>query len=577
MTGRIDLLVAARRVIVQAGRRALPLETGGILIGHRDGENVIVTRAVEVPSPTATRRSYRLDHEHADAALARALRNQPRDALAGYVGEWHTHPARVGPSILDRMSIASAARKSPAPIAMIVCHPAAQPRFWGVLPVARHGLTLGLSTVASMMDEIENRLGLLPSGAVRMSGPVFVSYRHNDGATRARQLERLFRAAGIVVWRDQSDLRAGTTEDRLEIALTNGLSAATLVVTKDIANSTVIKERELPRLLQLDEDPGFSLTIADEVLNADGRPDFGAADRLLGLTPERVLHDKKQSNSRTQAGRLEIVRDLVAHRLETRRTDITVRGNKVDIMIQTRPAPTAMDADLGADLHIRIPAPPGTQKVPTRASMQALQQTLPISSDAAHATGAQTISVRGGAHLSIALTLGAAFPQTRFATLEVIDRFGNVWASHADGTVREINESHLPLASPDANGPVAVAVALTANPDTHAFDALVAAGEFAAAVRLDLTDFAALDPGEGGALASELADRVKRIGREKGRSQVHLAFQGPFSMAVLLGRLLNTVRTVVYEWDDTATPATYRPVVTLGLGYATSPIVAVNA
>lgn len=577
MTGRIDLLVAARRVIVQAGRRALPLETGGILIGHRDGEDVIVTRAVEVPSLAATRRSYRLNHDQAEAALATALRAHPRDALAGYVGEWHTHPAAVGPSFIDRVSIASAARKSTAPIALVVCHPAAQPRFWGLLPVACHGLTLGLSSVASMMDEIENRLGSLPPGAVRTSGPVFVSYRHNDGAARARQLEQLFRAAGLVVWRDQSDLRAGTTDDRLEIALTHGLSAATLVVTEDIANSDVIKERELPRLLQLDEDPDFSLTIANEVSGAEGRPDYGAPDRLLGLSPERVLHDKKQSDSRTQAGRLEIVRDLVAHRLETRRADIIARGNKIDVMIQTRPAPSAMDADLGADLHIRIPAPSGTRKVPARTSLQALQQTLPISSDASHATGAQTISVRGGAHLSIALTLGAAFPETQFAALEVIDRFGNLWSSQADGAVREIAESDAPLANPVANGPAAVAVALTANPDTQAFDALVAGGGFAAAVRLHLVNFATLDADGGGPLAAELADRIKRIAREKGSSHVHLAFQGPFTMAVLLGRLLNTIRTVVYEWDDTTSPATYRPVVTLGLGYANSPIVAINA
>lgn len=576
MNGRIDLLVAARRVIVKAGRRARPRETGGILTGHRDGQNVIVTRAIEVPSRVAARNSYRLDHDQAQAALDRALRASPRDPLAGYVGEWHTHPAAVGPSLIDRWSIASAARKSTSPIALVVCHPATQPRFWGVLPGARHGLTLGLSSVASMMDEIDARLGPLPSAAANTSGPVFISYRHNDGASRARQLERLFRAAGLVVWRDQSDLRAGTTDDRLEIALTHGLSAATLVVTDDIANSSVIKERELPRLLQLDEDPTFSLTIANEVAGDDGRPDFGAGDRVLGLAPERVLHDKKQSNSRTSDGRLEIVRDLVAHRLETRRDDIRARGNKVDIMIQTRPEPTAMDADLGADLHIRIPAPPGNRKLSARTSLQALRQTLPISSDSAHATGAQMILVRGGAHLSIALTLGAALPETRFAVMEVADRVGDLWSSQPGAAAREIIETELALAAPIINAPAAIAVALTANPDTRAFDALISGAGFAAAVRLDLANFDPLDASEGGALAAELADRIKRIAREKGSSQVHLVFQGPFSMAVLLGRLLNTIRTVVYEWDDTTAPATYRPVVTLGLGYADSPIVAIN-
>lgn len=245
-------------------------------------------------------------------------------------------------------------------------------------------------------------------------------------------------------------------------------------------------------------------------------------------------------------------------------------------MIQTRPAPTAMDADLGADLHIRIPAPSANRKLPARASLQALQQTLPISSDAAHATGAQLISVTGGAHLSIALTLGAAFPETRFATMEVTDRFGNEWSSQPLGAAPEIIETELPLTAPTVDGPAAVAVALTANPDTRAFDALISDGGFAAATRLDLANFDPLNTTQGGALAADLANRIKRIAREKGSSQVHLAFQGPFTVAVLLGRLLNTIRAVVYEWDDTVMPARYRPVVTLGLGYAESPIVAIN-
>src|SRR5690606_38305038 len=134
-------------------------------------------------------------------------------------------------------------------------------------------------------------------------------------------------------------------------------------------------------------------------------------------------------------------------------------------------------------------------------------------------------------------------------------------------------ETELPLTEPTGGGPAAVAIALTANPDTQAFDALLAGGHFAAATRLDLANFDPLDSTQGGALAADLADRIKRIAREKGSSQIHLAFQGPFTVAVLLGRLLNTIRTVVYEWDDTVAPATYRPIVTLSLGYANSPIV----
>jgi hypothetical protein len=52
-----------------------------------------------------------------------------------------------------------------------------------------------------------------------------------------------------------------------------------------------------------------------------------------------------------------------------------------------------------------------------------------------------------------------------------------------------------------------VLIALTANPDTQAFETLVWSGGFAAAIRLDLVDFSNLDPNEGGVLAIDLADR----------------------------------------------------------------------
>ena len=59
---------------------------------------------------------------------------------------------------------------------------------------------------------------------------------------------------------------------------------------------------------------------------------------------------------------------------------------------------------------------------------------------------------------------------------------------------------------------------------------------------------------------------------------MHLAFHGPFAMAVLIGRHLNTLRTIVYEWD--ASPkdgARYQPVLTLEPGVANGPITEVAA
>jgi len=577
VTDYIHLRSRARATILQAGLRADRHETGGILVGFRDGQNIIVTRAIEVPSPNATSHSYRSDHTVAQIELERDRSNHPADLLSGYVGEWHTHPAPVGPSWIDRVSIGRIAWRAEAPIALVVCH-AASATFWGMLPKRRIRPPWQLAPVTSLLDNIAQQLGPLPPTAVNANGPVFLSYRQSDGKTRVRSLELLLRASGLVIWRDQTDLRAGTTDDRLESALTNGLSAAVLIVTPHLELSEVVRTREAPRLIQLDEHPDFSLAIANEVTRAGTtKIDYGAPDRLLGHLDEEVFRGKKQSNGRALEGRLQIVRDLLLHRMEVRRAAISDRNDTLDLFVQTRPAASAMDADLGADLHIRTPSPPGATKVPTRAALNALRQTLPLASDAAFAAGARNIAVRGGAHLSIAITIGAAFPETKFPTMTVAGRENELWSSDRTGLTTALTVTNLELEDGGVAGaPVAVLVTISPGPDTTAFATLIRTDEYAAAVHIGLAQEGTLLPDAAGPLAAQLADIIRATARGEGTSSVHLAFQGPFPIAVLLGRLLNTLRTTTMEWDDSAGVATYLPTVTLLLGTEASPIVKVH-
>ena len=58
------------------------------------------------------------------------------------------------------------------------------------------------------------------------------------------------------------------------------------------------------------------------------------------------------------------------------------------------------------------------------------------------------------------------------------------------------------------------------------------------------------------------------------RAEVHLAFHGPYTMAVLVGRYLNTLRTVVYEWDgNKKDEPRYKPVLILEPGVTGGPII----
>ena len=124
------------------------------------------------------------------------------------------------------------------------------------------------------------------SGSSRVCprGPVFLSYRRSDGADLALALAWALRAAGVPVWLDRSDLPPGDTERRLEEAMQSGLSGAVLLVTPDIGASSVIKDIELPRLLGLEAEGTFTLSIASTIEAEAGRLDYSAPDCLLPQT-----------------------------------------------------------------------------------------------------------------------------------------------------------------------------------------------------------------------------------------------------------------------------------------------------
>ena len=126
---------------------------------------------------------------------------------------------------------------------------------------------------------------------------------------------------------------------------------------------------------------------------------------------------------------------------------------------------------------------------------------------------------------------------------------------------------------------VAVFVTLSVSPDETAFRQLVREqpGFFSAAEVIFVRPIGRLDAREAARISVKVANEIKRISAQFGRAEIHLAFHGPFTMAVLLGRHLNTLRTVVYEWDNPeATGPVYSPVLTIELGVARGPITQVH-
>ena len=111
---------AGWQTVTTAASRQGRRETGGILLGWRHTAGVYVSQLIEVRDRHATRTGYRRRHAPATSLLDKLISELPDGSPIGYVGEWHTHPARASPSRTDRSELKRISKNRDAEIALIV-------------------------------------------------------------------------------------------------------------------------------------------------------------------------------------------------------------------------------------------------------------------------------------------------------------------------------------------------------------------------------------------------------------------------------------------------------------------------
>lgn len=385
--------------------------------------------------------------------------------------------------------------------------------------------------------------------------PVFISYRQNDGTDVAAELAWLFRAAGIPVWRDRDDLPPGDTEARLRQAIAVGISGGVLVTTPDVVNSRVVKTLEAPQLLDLHADHEvFALGITNSVKTEDGGTDYSAPDRLLELRPGTLSGVDQQPAERN--GLLALIRGFVWHRIASLRERIEVTDQTFHLSLQTRNTPQVYDRT-GDELDIRL-RPSVHERLPSVGGLQDLKDTIGLLPDAVTRSGAHRLRVAGGAHLSVAFAVGAALPSSRIGYMDVIDQQGATWASDGEARfmaqprVQVAGEGRSPSAITAGRPSVAVYVDLLPQRSDTAFVRYIEAHEpFLAAWRhLTSASGTLLDPSDAGLIAADVAAHIRALSNDNSNAEVHLLLRCPFPLALLIGRLTNTLRVVVHEWDD---------------------------
>lgn len=91
-----------------------PNETGGIILGHRNGLDVVVLQVVGAgPAAIRTTTGMRPDHDYQVRAIREAF--AASDGAVTYLGDWHSHPdGSAGLSDRDRRTLRNVARERDA-------------------------------------------------------------------------------------------------------------------------------------------------------------------------------------------------------------------------------------------------------------------------------------------------------------------------------------------------------------------------------------------------------------------------------------------------------------------------------
>lgn len=116
---RVEIAADIIEGLSNIARTALPYETGGLLIGWRDGQNVIVCGWLQLGTSNPRTNRFEIDAKKATKVLKQYLRTTS-NPLEGYIGAWHTHPSIVPPSGTDVETFGASAAATQAPLAFVV-------------------------------------------------------------------------------------------------------------------------------------------------------------------------------------------------------------------------------------------------------------------------------------------------------------------------------------------------------------------------------------------------------------------------------------------------------------------------
>ena len=414
---------------------------------------------------------------------------------------------------------------------------------------------------------------------VDAAGPIFISHRSDDGTASALDVARRFRSSGHPVWLDVDDLPPGDITGRLDEALGGGLAGGVLVVTPNVINSTVVREQEVPQLLALARDPTFTLAIVNEIASPS---DPTAVDRAKAKELLDPDDHHPEIGGLKQYSSIDGTLDKLGAWFARRRIDAlrTARpSDALTIDIQTRVAAVAYHAR--ADLVFRSAPPPDGQRVLSPVVWADLQRFLGWLPSIVANVAPPTIRVSGGSHLSAAVALGAALPETVGIPVEVASKDGTWRLAGRDLNLRE----RLPFVGiaprtrrlGGGSGPAVAVFVDVAHSDgpVDTFGAWARDNKGLLARAIVISQRRRLESDTGPLITHAIVQRIRREARAVDTRDVLLFVRAPWQLAVLLGMSLNTLTLRLFEWEDSTASPSYVPAAVVRSGAGGSPVIEV--
>jgi hypothetical protein len=243
--------------------------------------------------------------------------------------------------------------------------------------------------------------------------------------------------------------------------------------------------------------------------------------------------------------------------------DIVEANGFFDLTVQTRNIGQVYDRT-GAQLDVRVRRS-CHERLPSAEGLDDLRRALTLLPDAVVTTGARNVRISGGGHFSVGFALGAALPSSRVGGITVVDQHGAEWTSTTEAVVPaapQLTFNAVDAVSTVSGRPRVVAyVDLLPTPSDAATLRFLSdhSSEYAASATIAHAGGGLIDPAAAGSIAAEAMARVRQLSAEHGNAAVDLLLRCPFPLSILMGRLSNTLRVRLFEWDDSDVDGDFTP------------------